>query len=271
MPKHPDLCPPNREIDLFPCCHFACCYCISHSRSTPHRCYSVPEALHCLAHDKQGDIPVYLSPWTEPLQRTAQGTLSSVPILEHLAATERPFFMITRSRDAYEVAPFFRGRSNSFLAISLNCLDDELVARLEPGAPGVRERQEMLEQLCAITDLRMVVKVDPVLPGLTDGRRLGRLLDWLSGLRPFTVTADTLRLTRGLLRAMEPFLGKPERDSLLAHYPPLNTEPQHPHAEYRQSLLQGIADQLSGASVRTAFCRVGLRQTINSNDCRGGF
>lgn len=267
MPKH-DACPVNAELDLYTGCTLGCVYCIAGAR---HASESRPvEGIEQLIEARAG-APFYLSPWTDAYQHLEQETGLCRRVLTALAARGLPFFVITKSCLVARDLELFAGRRDAFVAVSLNTLDDEVTRRLEPGASAASERRELLERLNAGHEVRTVVKIDPVIPGVTDGARLERLLDWLCELRPHAVTLETLRLDAELARRVVNELTRAEAQELQSRYPPLDGEPWHPELAYRMRLFTGAAARLEAAGVRACFCRATLPRAITPHDCRGGY
>ena len=272
MPKHGNRCPEHYEIDCYTGCPFGCLYCVEREgqqkQSSP---YSSPEELlESIRKNNPQHNPVYLSPRTDAYQPLEETNRITGSILKSLSCTDNPFFVITKSPLVLRDAEFFRHRE-AFIAVSLNSLDDELSSRLEPGTPSPSERMELITRLCAIEGLRTVVKIDPILPGLTDNSRLEDLLARIGDVRPYAVTAETARLNRTILGRLQAGLPQMEYMAVASHFPDPGETPEHPALEYRLRLFQKIASVLKASSVPVSFCRATLPQPVNNRDCRGGF
>ncbi|HEQ71907.1 MAG TPA: radical SAM protein [Spirochaetia bacterium] len=273
MPKYPHRCPAHLELDLYSGCPFNCLYCVTHDT---HATESAPggTAAHFLTRVAETPPlarPVYLSPATDAYQPLEEANRLARAVLEELSTHDRAFFVITKSPLILRDREYFAERPRSFIALSLNSLAPEVTDRLEPGAPPIRERREAAEELAADHRLKLVVKIDPVLPGLTDEKRLDELLQWLVTLRPYAVTAETLRLSQDIWARMRPALTTREQTALPSVYPHLDAEPRHAALPYRLKIFHRIMQVLVPAGIRTCFCRASLPSPLTPHDCRGGY
>lgn len=273
MAKYPGQCPANYDMDIYTGCPSGCLYCVE---AASHKSPGTPadtalNLIHRMADENTGQHPVYLSPKTEAYQPMEQEAGITRQVLAHLAAAGKPFFVITKEPLVWRDREFFTGRENAFIAVSMNTLDDALAARLEPGAAAPSARRDLVTQLCTSGNVRVVVKIDPVISGISDGARLETLLAWLETVRPFAVTAETLRMNLTMFQRISEGLGQNEAETLASHYPGLTEDIVHPAAEYRLSLFRGIARRLAAQGIRSAFCRASLPESITEYDCRGGF
>lgn len=270
MPKYLNKCPVHTELDIYKGCPFNCIYCISHQERRDHS-FDLQAELTKIAGNQDSNYPYYLSPWTDAYQPIEAENGYSLQIIKALAGKNRPFFVITKSLLVERDVDYFKNRSSSFIAISLNTLDDRISAIFEPGAPVASERKALIERLVADKSLKVVIKIDPIIPGITDGERLENMLDWLENIKPEAVTADTLRISSTIVENMHKYIDKVLINNILQHYPKVEDHAQHPNADYRLKVLQTVADRLKRAGVKAAFCRASLPQKINGSDCRGGY
>lgn len=273
MPKYKERCPKNNEIDLYTGCSFGCVYCIAaarHRRPIAPTC-TIQELMPAIDVWADNGFPCYLSPWTDAYQALDEETRLAGAVFRLLAAKNLPFFVVTKGTGVLRDTDYFRQRADAFIAVSLNTLDSEITGRLEPGAPSAKSRQELIERLLAFRDVTTVVKIDPILPGVTDGPRLDELLDWLARVQPDAVTVETARLDLTIAGVLEETLTAREFSTLISHYPALGMEPTHPRMDYRLSLFRGLADRLSAEGIRASFCRASLPLPLTPFDCRGGF
>ena len=273
MAKYPGQCPANYDLDIYTGCPSGCLYCVE---ASSHKSPSTPAGtasslIQRMVDDNIGQHPVYLSSKTEAYQPMEQEAGITRKVLAHLAVAGQPFFVITKETRVWRDREFFQDRENAFIAVSMNTLDDELAARLEPGAVPPSARRDLVAQLCALGNIRVVVKIDPVICGISDGVRLENLLSWLETVRPFAITAETLRMNAAMFQRIEQGLCSNEAAALAALYPELREAIMHPAAEYRLSLFRGIAKRLGMQGIRSAFCRASLPERITHVDCRGGF
>lgn len=273
MPKYEGICPAHYELDLYTGCPFGCLYCVerkSHANASAPK-GGAEEFIRLMQTENLQNNPVYLSPKTDAYQPLEERAELARAVLEELHREERPVFVITKSPLVARDKEFFAGRSNAFIALSVNTLDPAVTDRLEPGAPGIGARLEAAEKLASDSRIRLVVKIDPILPGLTDGGRLGALLDRLKRLKPYAVTAETLRLSRPIFDRMRDALRDGESEQLLAAYPVLEENPIHARLDYRLGLFSRIAAELGAAGIRASFCRASLPRPVTPYDCRGGY
>jgi DNA repair photolyase len=272
VPKYESGCPPVIEKDVYPECPFGCVYCIARGR-TP----TMPTAVTAAADEAmvaravREDRPVYLSPWSDPYPPVEQKERRTRALVEKLRNEQCAFYVITKSDLVVRDAALFADYPRSFIALSLNTVDDGVIARTEPTAPSSERRLEAIQALIALRTVKVVVKIDPILPGVTDGGRLADLLERLKELGPAAVTAETLRLNDAIRGRLLPVLSPRERSSLDRNYPAPRTEPVHPPLDYRMNIFKKIEAALGSRGIRTAFCRASLPVPVNANDCRGGF
>lgn len=270
MPKYENVCPKNFELDLYTGCSFGCLYCIAAHRHAPQSAPVDPIELPLNnALDKQ--FPWYLSPWTDAYQPREAKTGLTRQVIQTLATQRASYFVITKGTLVIRDMDLFADRKNTFIAISLNTLDSRITKRIEPQAPPADERAHAIEKLLASRRIRTVVKIDPILPGITDGRRLDELLAWLCAVKPTAVTVETARLNRTIAARLRPALRPSEWAGLIRHYPPLTQKPRHPHTAYRLGLFHSLARRLAENNIRASFCKATLPCPITNHDCRGGF
>jgi DNA repair photolyase len=277
MAKYANRCPASTDIDLYKGCPLGCVYCIAQHyhkhapKSRPVRNVATILAGIDASIEADGKVaPCYLSPWTDAYQPLEREARLSRGVLAGLARRGLSFFVITRSLLVERDLDLFVDR-DAFVAISLNTLDDGVTRRLEPGAPGAGDRRALLRRMVSWPGLRTVVKVDPIIPGVTDGASLDRLLSWLAELKPHAVTLETLRISTSMLQRLEPALTRGERRRLQALYLPARGDaPRHPILSYRVEIFRRAAQTLGAAGVRACFCRATLPDPITPYDCRGG-
>ena len=271
MPKYKYLCPKHCEIECYSGCPFGCLYCVEQEK---HTTISQPiakpiEICQKLQSNNSENYPVYLSPQTDAYQPLESTTQLTQTVLKAIPITT-PFFVITKSPLVLRDTELFQNR-NAFIAISLNCCDESIISRLEPGAPSAAERLELVNKLVKIPNLKTVVKIDPILPGITDGEKLDDLLEAIIAIRPFAVTAETARLNKALLTRLQTGLNTHEFSNLSCFYYNTKDEPIHPPMDYRLSLFQHILKKLSFENIPVSFCRATVPDSIATRDCRGGF
>jgi DNA repair photolyase len=273
MPKYKEHCPKNNEIDLYTGCSFGCVYCIAAVRHS-HPAFQtgdIQEIKHKICSLADNGFPFYLSPWTDAYQSLEDETRLAGEVVRMLASKDISFFVVTKGTGVLRDVHNFRQHDNAFIAVSLNTLDSTISERLEPGAPSATARQELVENLLGLGDVRTVVKIDPILPAVTDGSRLDKLLGWLERVQPDAVTVETARLDSATSKGVKDALMAREYSELISHYPKIDAEPCHPRMDYRISLFRDIAQRLSAKGINASFCKASLPMSITPFDCRGGF
>ncbi len=269
MPKHRELCPAIREVDLYTGCPFGCVYCVAKKKHTEKIQPTNNEQK--LLKGATSDIPLYLSPWTDAYPPIEEKHNRTGSLLKHLSKTQQPFYIITRSLLVKRDIEVIRDSKDTFVAISLNTLDSNITDLLEPSAPTPRSRAIMIEEFAGIPGLRTVVRIDPIIPGITDGKRLDELLQWILEVKPFAIGVETLRLNNTIASRMKAALPEEDFSRLMEYYPVLTDEPVHPSIEWRLDLFRKVALQFENSPVRASFCQATLPEQITEWDCRGGY
>jgi DNA repair photolyase len=269
MPKYVGKCPSLREADLYTGCPFNCVYCIAKQRHS--------EEIRPTDREQEifasplSDVPLYLSPWTDPYPPCEKEHFRTGSLVRHLSETGQPFYVITRSLLVRRDIELIRGSSRSFVGISLNTLDDDITELLEPGAPRASERVELIQDLVEMERLRTVVRIDPVIPGITDGERLSELLHWVLKIKPFAIGLETLRMDGFIVSRMRSLLPEVMFDRMMEYYIMPGEVPVHPEQEWRLQLFKRVASMFEKTDVRACFCRATVPEQITPWDCRGGY
>ncbi|MCK5842713.1 MAG: hypothetical protein KAH31_11120, partial [Candidatus Sabulitectum sp.] len=217
------------------------------------------------------DIPLYLSPWTDAYPPCEEKHNRTGSLVRHLSKTGQPFYIITRSLLVKRDIDVIRNSKKAFVAISLNTLDNSITNMLEPFAPTAQQRAEMIEELTKIPGLRTVVRIDPIIPGVTDGERLEELLQWVLRIKPFAIGVETLRINNTIAERMKTALPEESFNRMMKHYSKIEDEPVHPPMEWRLDLFHRIAGKFNNTKVRASFCQATLKEKITNWDCRGGY
>lgn len=271
MAKYEGKCPINFEIDVYPKCHYHCVYCISKTKPNNNAYISsdLDEIKNQLLSENKTRYPVYLSPWTDSYPPSEEKEKRTEKILSFLSDNSLPYFVITKGNLILRDKSFFKAE-NTFAAISVNTLDDNSVKILEPDVPSITERKKVIEELVN-TGVRTVVKIDPIIPGITDGEKLWDLANWLCKLKPTAVTAETLRINKKIKNDIKEVLPEKLFENFLSKYQGITEEPQHPNLEYRLSLFKNLAKLFQENGVKASFCKASLPYHITPFDCRGGY
>jgi len=269
MSKYPEMCPPVRDGDIYTGCPFGCVYCIAQQRHTK---TVVPTGLEQdIIGGTESDIPLYLSPWTDPYPPCEEEHFRTGSLVRHLSRTGQPFYVITRSLLVRRDADVIRNSKRAFIAISLNTLDSDITGLLEPFAPRADDRASMIEELVGIEGLRTVVRIDPILPGITDGDRLSELLHWILKIKPFAIGVETLRIDDYIASKLRSVLPEKLFNHMIEYYPVPGDTPVHPEMEWRLELFREIASLFDKTGIRASFCRASVPERITQWDCRGGY
>jgi DNA repair photolyase len=271
MPKYEGKCPINYEIDVYPKCRYNCLYCISKTEPNKNAFISsdLEKIKNKLLSENKERYPVYLSPWTDSYPTSEEKERRTERILSFLSKNHFPYFVITKGNLILRDKNFFKAE-NTFAAISLNTLENDIIKMLEPDVPSVTERKELIEELVK-TGVRTVVKIDPIIPGITDGKELWELAYWLCKLKPTAVTAETLRINKKLERDIKEAIPEEVFANFLSKYEEITDEPKHPNLEYRLSLFRNLAKLFEENGVKASFCKASLPYPITPHDCRGGY
>lgn len=269
MPKYQGQCPVTREVDLYTGCPFDCVYCIAkhkHSKSI-----QPTEFEKELLNNQSSDVPLYLSPWTDAYPPCEEKHNRTGSLIKHLSKTEQPFYVITKSLLVKRDVQIIKNSKNTFLAISLNTLDNSITDILEPSAPTARDRASMIEEFVKISGLRTVIRIDPIIPTITDGQKLEELLEWVYKIKPFAIGVETLRLNNSITSRLKNVLPENSFKKMMKYYPGVGTEPVHPPMQWRLDLFHKIADRFKNSPIRACFCKATLPVQITDWDCRGGY
>lgn len=270
MPKYENKCPVHNELDLYNHCSFDCIYCISQTKDLKIN-FNLNKEISKISTLKSDNNPFYLSPWTDCYQNEEEQNGYTQKILSELSSRNIPFFVITKSPLVLRDIDLFKNKGNAFIAISLNSLNDDLTKQLEPGASSATERKNLIEELVQMKDVKTVIKIDPIIPGITDKDELNILTDWLCRLKPTAVTVETLRISSRILLNMEKHLPTNLIKSMMQHYPELSETPTHPFIDYRLKILKETAVKFKKDGIKASFCKASLPERITEFDCRGGY
>ncbi len=269
MPKYQGQCPVTREVDLYTGCPFGCVYCVAKQKHTENILPTGNEEE--LLQITSSDVPLYLSPWTDAYPPSEAEHNRTGTLIKHLSETEQPFYVITRSLLVKRDIDIIKNSKNAFVAISLNTLDNSITDILEPSAPTANQRVALIEELSEIPGLRTVVRIDPIIPALTDGKKLEELLEWIHKIKPFAIGVETLRINSDITSRMKNVLPEDLFKKMMEFYPEVGEEPVHPPMQWRLELFKKIASYFKDSPVRACFCGATLPLQITDWDCRGGY
>lgn len=164
--------------------------------------------------------PVALGTNTDPYQR-AEGRYRLMPgIIEALAASGTPLSLLTKGTLARRDLPLLAAAGGQVpvnLGVSIALADEELHALLEPGAPSIRARLDLVRAI-ADAGLTCQVLVAPVLPMITDSdEQLDDILGRIAAAGATSTTVLALHLRPGAREWFLQHLGE-RRPELVAPY-----------------------------------------------------
>ena len=119
----------------------------------------------------------YLSPVCDPFQLVDAGYHLSEKIINEFVRRNIPVEFITKCKVPSDVIGLLRHQRHSFGQFSVVTPREDLRRQLMTGGATVDEIFESMKA-CAVAGVPVVLRVDPVIPHLTDGRQdLERLID----------------------------------------------------------------------------------------------
>lgn len=160
--------------DTYKGCEFECQYCL----------YKGPNEYGRHVRPVEGSVPARsdlgildIGTTTDPYQPMEEERKLTRSILEAAVATEIPLFVLTRGTLVLRDMDVLRDLAAAGLVevcVSIITLNEEIAARIEPGAPPLRERLRVAEQLAA-NDIPVAFHVAPLIPGLDTPENLAVL------------------------------------------------------------------------------------------------
>jgi DNA repair photolyase len=199
---------------------------------------------------------------TDPYQR-AEGRYRLMPgVIDALAASGTPFSILTKGTLLRRDLPLLADAATRVpvgIGVSVAVHDDDLQRRLEPGAPSVAARLDLVRAVRA-AGLPCGVFLAPVLPALTDSLdHLDRALSSLAAAGATGVTVVPLHLSPGAREWFLQWLER-ERPDLLVRYRVMYGRGAYVSAEYRRWLRR---------RVRPLLVRYGLDGSARIEPSRG--
>ena len=179
---------------------------------------------------------------TDPYQR-AEGRYRLMPgIIEALAGSGTPLSVLTKGtllRRDLDLLASAAEQVPVGLGVSLALLDEELRRTVEPGAPSVRGRLELIRAIRA-AGLPCGVMVAPVLPWLTDStEQLDQLFGELAEAGATGVTPLVLYLKPGVKEWFMAWLAE-QRPELVKRYEQLYGRGHNASPSYRHAFEQRV-------------------------------
>ncbi|HBB02635.1 MAG: radical SAM domain-containing protein [Candidatus Peregrinibacteria bacterium GW2011_GWF2_38_29] len=226
MGKYPS-CPCYVAADPYKGCAHDCAYCIStHNSADESRVIGAkvdfPEVLRkkirALPRAAYG-MPVYLSPWTDAYQPAEERLGITRRTIEMLIQEKRPFFVITKSDLVTRDLDLMSAEGvECNVCMSIVSADDDIRKMLEPGASPVESRFAALREV-SDAQVRTVLKIDPVIPGITNtADNMRRIIESAAESNVDHITAEILRLTPDLWAYMQKVLPAAEIEKIRTAY-----------------------------------------------------
>lgn len=188
-------------LNTYVTCEFRCRYCITNAQGRSEPRYGPRSVKARLAHELEPvGLPVRITvgAYCDVYPRPEVELRVTRAALEVLAERSIGFRLITKGPAVVRDIDLF-GAPETQIMVSLNSLDDEAIARLEPGAPTAAERLAALAELAA-AGLRTVLQLSPWIPGVSDVDQLLARVD-----PAIEVVVTPLRLPPYLRQAKQVF------------------------------------------------------------------
>ncbi|MCY2928218.1 MAG: radical SAM protein [Planctomycetota bacterium] len=257
-------------INLTAGCPHGCLYCYSQGYS----CYpgrgrvvlyanALEKLKSELARKRKRPQAVYFSPASDLFQPVPEVLEMAYGILEYLLAQGIGVAFLTKGRIPEGHMELLRPKAAIVRAqVGLVTLDPDVAARFEPGAPRPADRLAQIHSLVA-GGIRTQVRLDPILPGVTDDR--GTLSDLLAALAQAgvdCVAASTLFLRPALANALKAALPEEECRKLLGHFKPADRLAIHAEHSTVTALPLGLRRE-----ILTRVADVARRHGLHVNVC----
>ena len=115
-------------------------------------------------------FPFYVSQDTDPFQQPIERHYRIIRRLtEYLVEKHLPFVYITKDHSAIDVLDITNGYDLYFIQFTITTLNEEIRKIFEPYSSPINARFKALEQFSE-TGCYTVVRIDPILPYITDGK-----------------------------------------------------------------------------------------------------
>jgi len=268
-------CPPKYSLSPYTGCSHFCLYCYATSyiglrKSTPKK-----DFLRRLARDlakADRHLPVSMSNSSDPYppeERSVGLTRATLRLLR-----EKGFrvMIVTKSDIVLRDVDILAERGFA-VSLTITTLDSNLARRLEPAAPPPDKRLRAVEVLSE-NGVPVVVRIDPVIPGLTDkDEDLIELVDSVVDAGAKHVVTSTYKAKPdNFARMLRAFPEKAEtwRELYLKRGERIGGYWYLPR-NLRERMLQPVTDQARKRGITYATCREGLtsKRFFNAPTCDG--
>ncbi|MCK5559260.1 MAG: radical SAM protein, partial [Thermoplasmata archaeon] len=154
------------------------------------------------------------------------------------------------------------------LTITINTIDDSIASKLEPGAPLPSRRIVAIEKLIS-KSIPVMVRVDPIIPGLNDD--VDRLLKTLSEVGVKYITTSTYKARPDSLKRLIksfPALSSSLQTNYQASGEFINRTWYLP-IKLREKIMMRVSTGAKKYSLQLNMCREGVSLPRNAPSCDG--
>jgi DNA repair photolyase len=188
-------------VNTYAACDIRCTYCITSAqgRSAPRVPPGELAAQLRRELDRIGAVDrLVVGPYCDVYPSPEAHLAITRRALEVLDERELSFRLVTKGTTVVRDADLLT-RPGNLIQISLNTLDDDAIARLEPGAPSAAARLAALHEL-ASRGVEVLLQATPWIPGVTDIHELRQRVDPGIAIQvtPVRLPAYLSRATRAL-------------------------------------------------------------------------
>ena len=273
-------CPPKLSLDVYSGCGYECVYCYVSAYNPRYWGFERVRPKRDLLRRLQRDIarifqrpefelvrrlPVAISNSSDPYPAAPGADEARLGLtraaLQTLAEAGFPLLITTKSGlvvrdlDVLERVP-------SVVAITITTLDEEKARRLEPRAPGPRERLQALQQ--AARRVPAVCRIDPIIPGINDAEdELAAIVEACASAGVRHVIASTYKYRPDNFRRIEAiFPREAQRIRDLLDTSRRISGYWYLRREIRLEMLSRLRRLVESAGMSFSVCREGLPELL---------
>ena len=263
-------CKPKYSLAPYTGCDHRCLYCyITSYIPQPFNCRAKSNFLDLLPHDLEKadkSIPISIANSSDPYPTIEKELKLTRETLKILAEFEFKVLLVTKS-DIFFRDIDILGSNNFALTITINTLDDSIASKLEPSAPLPSKRILAVEKLIS-KSMPVMVRVDPIIPGLNDDVDL--LLKVLSDIGVKYITTSTYKSRPdSLKRLIKAF---PKLSSSLNDYQTSGefvNRSRYLPLNLREELMRKVSAGAKKYGLLLNFCREGVSLPRSATSCDG--
>jgi DNA repair photolyase len=163
------------SVTPYALCDHRCVYCITHVQGVSDPIMAADDARRAtrrFVRSADSDTLFLLGAFSDAYPNVEAGTGLTRAVLEELVAAEARVTIITKGTTVVrDVDLLARGGDRVHVQVSLCTLDEDVLARLDVGAPAGAARLGVVDALLA-AGVRVGVNALPWIPGVTDTRAL---------------------------------------------------------------------------------------------------